>query len=303
LKVEKARKLMKIGLVGLGRMGGAMARRILSSGQGLAVFDRDPGQTAPLEALGAEVAPDLAGLAKGRDVVISMLPSDDVLEGVVNGPGGLAECLSPNSIHMVSGTHGVEAMARVARAHAAADQILVACTVLGRPDRAASGQLGLIPGGPKSAVARLAPVLAVLGATIFDPGEDPLSSVAVKIANNFVLGCAIEAMGEGMALVRSYGVDPNLFYQILTEGLFDCVAYKSYGDVIAKEDWGRVGAAATIGLKDADLAMEAAARTHVPLPSGNVWRDHLISAIGRGEGALDWAVMAREQFRASALES
>ena len=293
---------MKIGLIGLGRMGGAMARRLMSQGFDLAVFDRDPLQTSPLASLGAKVAVDLKDLCEKSQVVITMLPSDEVLEAVSFGPGGLTSALAADSIHMVCGTHGVVAMSHVAEAHLSRGQSFFACTVLGRPDRALEGKLGLIAAGQPVALNRLAPVLRALGEKVFSAGEDPLSSVAAKIANNFVLGCAIEAMGEGMALVRSYGVDPELFQRILTEGLFDCVAYKTYGDVIAKQDWGRVGAAATIGLKDANLALEAAQRTHVPLPSGNVWRDHLLSAVGRGEGALDWAVMAKEQFRASGLE-
>jgi 3-hydroxyisobutyrate dehydrogenase-like beta-hydroxyacid dehydrogenase len=145
-------------------------------------------------------------------------------------------------------------------------------------------------------------VLRVLGETIFQPGENPLSAVAIKIANNFVLGCAIEAIGEGMALVRRYGVDPELFHEVLTQGLFNCVAYQTYGAVIARQDWGRVGATATIGLKDARLALEAAEKVHIPLPSANVWYSHLLTACDRGEASLDWSVMALEQFRRSGLE-
>ncbi len=293
---------MKIGMIGLGRMGGAMGRRLLAAGFDLAVFDRDAAQTKALEDLGGRVAIDLADLCHGRDVVITMLPSDAILAEVAVGQGGLTEVLAPGAIHMVSGTHGVTVMERLKAEHLKVGQVLVSCTVLGRPDRAAEGKLGLIVAGPDEAAARLMPVLKVLGEQIFEPGEDPLTSVAVKIANNFVLGCAIEAMGESMALVRRYGVDPELFYEVLTKGLFNCVAYQSYGDVIAKEDWGRVGATAAIGLKDAQLAFEAAERMSMPLPSGNVWRDHLLSACGRGEASLDWAVMAREQFRKSGLE-
>lgn len=283
-------------------MGGGMARRLLANNFELAVFDRDPRQTDPLAALGAHVATDIADLCRDRDLIITMLPSDAILETVATGPGGLTASLAPGAIHMVSGTHGVLTIEKLMAAHQQQGQILVSCTVLGRPDRAAEGKLGLIPAGPAATVASLLPVLKALGETIFQPGENPLSAVAVKIANNFVLGCAIEAMGEGMALVRRYGVDAELFYEVLTKGLFNCVAYQSYGDVIAKQDWGRVGATATIGLKDAQLALEAAAKVQVPLPSGNVWHDHLLTACGRGEAALDWAVMAREQFRSSGLE-
>jgi 3-hydroxyisobutyrate dehydrogenase-like beta-hydroxyacid dehydrogenase len=293
---------MKIGLIGLGRMGGGMARRLLAHGFSLGVFDRDSRQTDPLIALGATVATDIAELCQSRSLVITMLPTDEILEHVATGTGGLTTSMATGAIHMVSGTHGVGAIEKLIKAHREHGQMLVSCTVLGRPDRAAEGKLGLIPAGPQAAVDSVLPVLKALGETIFRPGENPLSAVAVKIANNFVLGCAIEAMGEGMALVRRYGVDPALFYDVLTKGLFNCVAYQSYGDVIAKQDWGRVGATATIGLKDAQLALEAARNVNIPLPSVNVWHDHLLTACGRGEASLDWAVMAREQFRSSGLE-
>jgi 3-hydroxyisobutyrate dehydrogenase-like beta-hydroxyacid dehydrogenase len=293
---------MKIGLIGLGRMGGSMARRLLSKGFELAVLDQDSRQTGPLGELGAYVATDIGDLCRGRNLIITMLPTDLILENVVLGTGGLLSSLANGAVHMISGTHGVSIVERLIDAHQKNGQVLVSCTVLGRPDRAAEGKLGLIPAGPDADIERIMPALEALGETIFRPGENALSSVAVKIANNFVLGCAIEAMGEGMALVRKYGVPPQLFYDVLTKGLFNCIAYQAYGDVIAKEDWSRVGATAAIGLKDAQLALEAAEKVRVPLPSGNVWHNHLLSACGRGEEALDWAVMAREQFRRSGLE-
>ena len=72
--------------------------------------------------------------------------------------------------------------------------------------------------------------------------------------------------------------------------------------MIVDQAWEGHGATALIGLKDADLALEAAAAADLPLPSTHIWRNYLLRAIERGEGALDWAVMAREQARASGLE-
>ncbi|MGD9841302.1 MAG: NAD-binding protein [Steroidobacteraceae bacterium] len=137
---------------------------------------------------------------------------------------------------------------------------------------------------------------------MFEAGENPLSATAIKIANNFVLGCAVEAMGEGMSLVRKYGVDPVIFHQVLVGGLFNCTAYQAYGDIIAKEDWGRIGATVTIGLKDCNLAIHAAHAVNVSLPSGEIWKSRLETAIARGDANLDWSVMAREQYRANGLE-
>ncbi|NQU59134.1 MAG: NAD(P)-dependent oxidoreductase [Rhodospirillales bacterium] len=293
---------MKIGFVGLGRMGSAMAPRLLDAGNELGVFDLNQEQTAILGKAGAQVADSLAELCKGQDLIITMLPSDAALEAVTLGDDGLVANITGKTIHMTSGTHSVTTIQALDTAHKAAGQSFVATHVLGRPDLAAKGEIGLVPAGPSDAVEFLKPVFDVLGRRVFEAGEDPVSAAAVKIAHNFVLGCAIEAMGEGMALVRKYGVDSSLLYDVLTEGLFDSIAYKVYGEIIAKESWDALGASAVIGLKDANLALQAGETVGVPLPSANVWRDRLLAACQKGDAENDWAVMAREQFRASGLE-
>ncbi|HEY7929709.1 MAG TPA: NAD(P)-dependent oxidoreductase [Steroidobacteraceae bacterium] len=293
---------MRIGFLGLGRMGSAMATRLLGAGYQLAVFDLAEQATARMAAAGATVRASIRELAGTSDVVISMLPDDEALRAATVGPQGLIGALAPGAIHVVSGTHGVQVIDEIAAAHRAARQVLITCHVLGRPDLAASGKLGLVPAGPAAAVQSLRALFAVLGERIFDAGEDPLSATAMKVANNYVLGCAIEAIGEGMALVRKYGVDPQVFFRVLVEGLFDCTAYRAYADIIAKMDWGRIGATAVIGLKDAALSRQAADKVHMTLPSLSAWQTHLEHAIARGEAQLDWSVMAREQFRESGLE-
>ena len=132
-------------------------------------------------------------------------------------------------------------------------------------------------------------------------GNDPEAATAMKIANNFVLGCAIEAMGEGFALTRKYGVPTGVFYDVMTDGLFNCSAYKVYGKIMVDESYAKVGQMAVLGLKDSNLALEAGGLVGVPLPSGNVWRDRLVGAVAHGDGNKDWAVMALEQARASGL--
>ena len=293
---------MKLGFLGLGRMGSGMATRLLQAGHDLTVFDPVPAAMDRLAAAGATRASGMPELAATCDVIITMLPSDEVLRAAALGEGGLLQNMRPGAIHMISGTHGVGVVGDVVAAHRGAGQVCVACHVLGRPDLAATGKLGLVPGGPAAAVEKLQPVFAAIGERIIRAGENPLSATAIKIANNFVLGCAIEAMGEGMALVRKYEVDPLVFHEALVGGLFNSTAYHAYGDLIAREDWGRIGATATIGLKDSQLALDAAHAVGVPLPSGEVWKGRLEAAIARGEANLDWSVMAREQFRASGLE-
>ncbi len=293
---------MKVGFIGLGRMGQGMAGRILAAGHDLLVSDPFPGQTKGLEEAGAVAVDSPAAATADRDVVISMLPSDTVLSAVLHGDNGLIEGMPASCIHMASGTHGIPAINAAAAAHKAAGQPFIACPVLGRPDLAADGLLKLVPGGSAEAVNKVRPLFDVLGQHTFEAGESPQAATAVKITNNFVLGCAIETMGEAFALVEKLGVDPKMFFEVMTEGLFNAPAYKIYGELIVNQAWEGHGATAVIGLKDADLALEAAEAADMPLPSTHIWRNYLASAIERGEGALDWAVMAREQARVSGLE-
>ena len=293
---------MKVGFIGLGRMGHGMASRILQGGHDLAIFDLVPALLEDLGAAGATVADSVADVAAGRDVVISMLPHDEALSALAHSPGGLLECLPEGAIHMVSGTHGVQVIRKLTAAHAEAGQILVAGHVLGRPDLAAEGMLTLVPGGPPEALRRLKPIFDVLGKSTFITGDEPQTSTAVKIANNFVLGSVIEIIGESMSLVRKFGVEPALFQQVMTEGLFGAPAFHVYGQIIVDEAYDKVGASVEIGLKDANLALAAGEAVDVPLPSANVWRDRLLGARAHGDGGLDWAVMAREQARASGIE-
>lgn len=293
---------MKVGFIGLGRMGQGMAGRIQSAGHEIRVHDPVPGQTTNLEDAGAVSADSPAAASEGQEVVISMLPSDAALSAVLEGESGLISSMEQSCIHMAMGTHGVRAINEAAAAHEAAGQQFIACPVLGRPDLAAQGLISLVPGGPAEPVEKVRPLFDVLGKQTFEVGESPQAAAAVKVTNNFVLGCAIETMGEAFALVEKLGVQPSLFLDVMTKGLFSAPAYEVYGKMIADEVWESHGATAVIGLKDADLALEAAETADMPLPSTHIWRDHLIRAIDRGEGALDWAVMAREQARASGLD-
>jgi 3-hydroxyisobutyrate dehydrogenase-like beta-hydroxyacid dehydrogenase len=293
---------MKVGFVGLGRMGQGMAGRILAAGHDLLVSDPTPGQTDELVAAGAVAVDSPSAATQDRDVVISMLPSDAILKAVLDGENGLIAGLSGDCIHMAMGTHGIPAINRAKGLHDDAGQAFIACPVLGRPDLAAQGRLNLVPGGPADAVASVRPLLDAMGQRNIEVGEDPQAATAVKIANNFVLGCAIETMGEAFSLVEKLGVKPEQFLDVLLQGLFGAPAYEIYGKMIVEGRWDTNGATAVIGLKDADLALEAATAADVPLPSTLIWRDYLAKAIERGEGHLDWAVMAKEQARASGLE-
>jgi len=283
-------------------MGSAIAGRVAGGGHDLLVYNRTREKAAPLEAAGARVASPIAEACEEREVVITMVADDEALREVTLGPGGLRDSLPDGAIHMPMGTHGVGVIQELDAAHAEAGQILVAVPVLGRPEVAEQGQLGLVPAGPPDAIDRLRPLFEVVGRRVIEAGERPDGATAVKLAHNFVLGAAIETMGEAFALVRKYGIEPQVLYDVLTDVLFDAPAYKVYGRIIAEEAYDEVGFTVTLALKDANLILGAGDVARVPLPSANIYRDRLLSAVAHGDGELDWAVIAREQAQASGLE-
>ena len=293
---------MKVGFVGLGRMGQGMARRLLDAGHELWVFDQFAAQAAPLAAAGAHVAASVAELAARSEVVVTMLVEDATISQVALASRGLCESMPKGAIHLLMGTHGVAVVRELEARHRAAGQALVAAPVLGRPDLAATGQLGIVAGGPIDDVARCDELLQSMGRRIFQAGVKPESATAIKLANNAVLGCAMVAMAEGFSLVRKYGVAPQVFQDVMTEGLFAATAYKVYGQKMVDESFDQVGSPIHVGLKDANLIAAAADIARVPMPSHNVYRDRLLGAVAHGDGDRDQAVLGREQARASGLE-
>ncbi len=292
---------MKVGFIGLGRMGQAMARRLLDAKHDVGVFNRTPEKIKDLVAAGAKPLNSIEQACRHGAAVFTMLADDAALADVAERKDGLLDSLPKGGIHICSGTHGVTIVKKLTAQHKERGQILVTAPMLGRPEVVASGQAGVVIAGPADALASLKPLFEAISRRAFEAGVDPATATAIKIANNFVLGCAMEAMGEGFSLVRKYGVVPQVFYEVMTDGLFNCSAYKIYGKIMVDESYAKVGQMAVLGLKDADLALVAGGAVGVPLPSGNVWRDRLVGAVAHGDGDKDWAVMALEQARASGL--
>ena len=293
---------MRIGFIGLGRMGQGMASRLLGAGHDLLIYNRTAGKTADLAKSGAKVAGSIAEVCRERELVISMVADDNALETVTFNPGGVRDSLAKDSIYCSMGTHSAGVIQSIDAALKKNGQTFVAAPVLGRPDAAAAGQIVIVSAGPADALKKCEPAFSVLARKTMEAASAPEAAIAIKLANNFVLGCAVETMAEAFALVRKYGVNPQVFYDVMTEGLFAAPAYKVYGKLIVDSSYDKPGFTVKLGLKDIKLALAAAELVGVPLPSGSVVRDRLVGAIGHGDGDKDWAVLGRESARSCGLE-
>ena len=281
---------MKIGFIGLGNMGSAIAGNLLKAGHQLTVWNRSPAAAAELAGRGAVAAKAPAEALKG-DILFSMLANDDALREV-GLDGALLEQAAPGLVHVNLATISVDLVHELAEAHAARGVGYVAAPVFGRPEAAAAAKLIVIAAGADKAIARTRPALEGIGQRLAVVGEIPEQANLFKIAGNFMLAAAIETMGEAIALLRKGGVDPALFIEVLTTSLFASPAYQGYGAIIVGQKYEPAGFKLRLGKKVLGLALDAGDRLQVALPLARLIHDHFIEAIAAGLGDKDWAALA-----------
>src|SRR5271154_6728460 len=153
---------MKVGFIGLGRMGRAMARRLIDGGHEVGVYNRTADKIKPLTDAGAKAVDSIKAAANFGDAVFTMVSDDAAALEVVGQAGGLKESLPKGGVHICAGTPSVAAIGKLKAIHGDAGQILIASPMLGRPEVVAAGQAGIVVGGPPEAVARLRPLFTAI---------------------------------------------------------------------------------------------------------------------------------------------
>jgi 3-hydroxyisobutyrate dehydrogenase-like beta-hydroxyacid dehydrogenase len=281
---------MKVGFIGLGRMGAGMASNLVKAGHEVAVYNRTPAKLAPLVAQGAKTASSIAEACQ-NDAVISMLANDEAIETVMQGPAGLIVHLGRGSLHISSSTISTALSQRLAQWHADAGQRFVAAPVFGRPEAAAARQLFIVTAGEPAAVEAAMPLLQAMGQKTFVVSDTPQHANLVKLSGNFLSASVIESLGEAMALVRKGGVDQHRYLEILTSTLFNAPIYRTYGGLIASERFEPAGFAAPLGQKDIRLLLAAAEDLKVPMPVASLLRDRFLTLFAHEGDRLDWSAI------------
>jgi 3-hydroxyisobutyrate dehydrogenase-like beta-hydroxyacid dehydrogenase len=291
---------MKIGLIGLGKMGGAIAGHLLEAGHEVRVWNRSPEPAKALVAKGAEAVAKPADLL-GGDFLLSVLANDAAVRSIVLDQG-LLEAAPAGLLHLNLATISVALAEELAAEHGRRKLDYVAAPVFGRPDVAATGKLQVVVAGEPRAVARAQPLLAAIGQKTWPVGERPGGANAVKLAGNFMIASAIETMGEAVALTRAHGIGAAQFLDILTSTLFDSRAYKVYSPMIAANQYQPAGFEAILGLKDIRLALAAAEAHNIPMPFASVLRDNFLQLVATGGAQDDWSALARITAQRAGLD-
>lgn len=283
---------MNVGFVGLGKMGSAMATRLLAAGHALTVYNRTPEKSEALRESGAQVA-DRVSEVCDADVVVTMVADDRALRDIAFGSGGLLPNLRKGSVHLSMSTISVDLANELSEAHANAGQQFVSAPVFGRPEAAVAGKLFIIAAGAADTMKSIDPLLSAMGQLTLPISELPRDANLVKIAGNFLIVSMTEALGEAAALVRKGGVPAQTFVDAMTSTIFNVPIYKNYGAVIAAEKFSPPGFAAPLGLKDIGLALQAAEALRVPMPLGDLLSDRLKRLVAHGGEQLDLTALAK----------
>jgi 3-hydroxyisobutyrate dehydrogenase-like beta-hydroxyacid dehydrogenase len=281
---------MKVGFIGLGRMGSGMARNLLRAGHEVTVYNRTPGRSQALSADGARVAESVAEACR-VEALITMLANDDAVKEVVLGPEGIVSHLQPGALHISSSTISVALARRLAEAHRASRQKFVSAPVFGRPEAAAAARLYILVAGDRAAQEVAMPLLNILGQRTFVVSEQPEAANLGKLGGNFLSASVIESLGEALALVSHGGLDSAAYLEFLTTTMFGAPVYRTYGPLIAQRRFEPAAFAAELGAKDIRLLLGAAQELRVPMPLASLLNDRFLRLLASGGEQLDWSAI------------
>lgn len=290
--------MMDLGFIGIGTMGSRVAQNLVKAGNKVRVWNRERGAVDAAARWGAYPVPTAREAFSG-DAVFSMLADDnavrEVIEPLLDGaPKGL--------VHVNMATISVAFARELAARHRDHGLAYVAATVFGRPELAAAAKLTIVAAGDPIAIARVQPLLDVIGERTWPMGVEPERANVVKLAGNLVLGAAVEAMAEASAMASHYGIAPADFLNVLTSGVFASPAYQTYGAAIAQQRYDPPGFKLKLTLKDLRLALAAAEDASVPMPLADVVHESLLEAVAHGDGERDLAALAAVSMRRASAE-
>ncbi len=280
---------MQIAFLGLGKMGVAIARRLLAAGHPLTVWNRTEDKARDLAAHGATIASSPAEAVAGADVVFTMLFDDSAHEDVLFGRGAALSAMKAGALHISLSTISVALSERLTAEHARHGQQFVAAPVFGRPNVAEEGRLWIVIAGEEEPVQQARPLLNPLARGISVVGAEPRQAHALKLGGNFLISAMIHSLGEAFVYAEAQGIAPEAFLEAVNQALFQSPFYAAYGKVMLHPP-DQPGATVELGAKDLHLLREAAASRQVRLSLADNLAEIFAEAQKAGLGQTDWAV-------------
>ena len=290
--------MSRIAFIGLGNMGAPMARRLLDADHALTVFDIVPAAVQEATKHGAQRADSAAQCVAHAEIVISMLPASQHVEGLYLGEDGLLAHIEPGTLVLECSTIAPESARRVAAAAQERGIRVIDAPVSGGTGGAAAGTLTFIVGGASDDVEAARPLLENMGRNIFHAGDSGAGQVA-KICNNMLLGILMAGTSEALSLGVANGLDPKVLSEIMAKSSGRNWATELYNpwpdvmpDVPASKGY-TGGFGVDLMLKDLGLAAEAALHAGASTPLGELARNLYSLHSAGGSGGLDFSSIVK----------
>jgi 3-hydroxyisobutyrate dehydrogenase len=286
--------MSRIGFIGVGNMGGPMAKNLVDAGHELVAYDLVPAALDGAVANGASAAGSLHDTIRGMDAVVTMLPAGQHVRGVYLGDEGIIAAADEGTLFIDSATIDVGSARAAHEGAAAVGFLMLDAPVSGGVGGAEAGTLTFMCGGPDAAFAAAKPYLDIMGGTIVHAGPAG-NGQAAKICNNMILGATMIATSEAFVLAEKLGLDHQKLFDISSTASGQSWAMTSYCPVPgpvpaspANRDY-QAGFTAAMMLKDLRLAQEAAAAAGAATPMGAAAAALYAVFENAGNGAVDFS--------------
>ncbi len=269
-----------VGFVGLGVMGGHMAKRLLDKGHTVVGFDVIPEKAKWLVDAGLTMADSARSVAQSCDLVFASLPNTAALRGATGGPDGILAGLGAGKTFVDMSTVDADASREVAAKVAACGAVMLDAPVSGSVVTIQRGELSIMVGGPRDAFERVKPVLLDIGPKVTHVGGNGLA-VAMKIAVNLSIGVQMQAFAESVLLAEKNGIPRDVAIEVLLNSAVASPMLKYRGPFLLTPPdpvWFNV----IMMQKDLNLALAMGQRLNVPLPSAAASNEVLTAARGMG---------------------
>ncbi|MFI6485491.1 NAD(P)-dependent oxidoreductase [Nonomuraea sp. NPDC050663] len=290
---------LKVGWIGTGRMGAAMAERLAKAGVDLAVWNRTIAKAAPLKEYGAQVSESIVGL-RDRDVVFTMVATSDDLERVLLGEGGLIAADEPRPAIVVDcSTISTDASETLRRECAGYGVAFLAAPVSGNGKVVRAGALSIVASGPAETYATVAPLLGHISPSVTYVGEGDTARL-VKIAHNLLLGIVTQSLAEITVLAEKGGVSRSAFLTFLNNSVMGSVFTRYKAPSFINLDYTPTFTPILLR-KDFDLGLAAARRLGVPMPVTAITAQLVQASVGSGRVDEDFAILLDLQAAASGV--
>jgi 3-hydroxyisobutyrate dehydrogenase len=291
---------VRVGVIGLGNMGAAMARNIAAAGFPLVVYDVREEAVSALEPTGASRGRSPAELTRAVDVVVTSLPGPDQVASVTLGAQGMLEAIAPGAVLIETSTSRPTLIREVARRFAERGAHVLDAPVSGGKEGAESRNLAVMVGGTREVFERIRPVLDAIGDKVFYAGSIGAGTVA-KLVHNMIGHGIRQALAEGLTLGVKAGVEAEALWECVRRGAVGRMHYlhEALPATMFRDAYAPAAFTLELALKDLRLATELAREVDVPVPVAALVERMVAEGLARGWGPLDNNVVVRLQEEAA----